>query len=231
MAVTSTLGGGTWRGVRSAMNRGFRRSIWSNVRSKCLRHTLSTSDCTVGSHWWAGSASSTWKTRFYSHLHTWSNHATDHLLLGKLFGRSRSMSVRLVSVSQSHSRPTSLSSTVLCLKISSSSVHIRSYWHNNVCNAFFWKISSIHRLLDQIGCDSVFYLIAKCSRSIAEAVYMSPDLYSESTYTNVFAGSSLRALLPKQPLLPHLDVGLSIFSWSTLSAGFPICNPYYFMII
>ena len=181
--------------------------------------------------WWAGSASSTWKTWFYNHLHTWSNHATDHLLLGKLFGRSRSMSVRLVSVSQSHSRPTSLSSTVLCLKISSSSVHIRSFWHNNVCNAFSWKISSIHRLLDWIGCDSVFYLIAKCSRSIAEAVYMSPDLYSESTYTNVFAGSSLRALLPKQPLLPHLDVGLSIFSWSTLSAGFPICNPYYFMII
>ena len=38
--------------------------------------------------WWAGSASSTWKTRFYSHLHTWSNHATDHLLLGKSVSRS-----------------------------------------------------------------------------------------------------------------------------------------------
>ena len=44
---------------------------------------------------------------------------------------------QLVSVSQLHSRPTTLSSTVLCLKISLSSVHIRSYWHNNICNAFF----------------------------------------------------------------------------------------------
>ena len=111
-----------------------------------------------------------------------------------LVSQSRSMSVWSVSVSLSHSRPTSLSSTVLCLKISSSSVHIRSYWHKHVCNAFFWKISSIHRLLDQIGCDSVFYLIAKCSRSIAQAVYMSPDLYSDSTYADVFAGSSPRAL-------------------------------------
>ena len=63
------------------------------------------------------------------------------------------------------------------------------------------------------------------------AVYMSPDLYSDSTYANVFAGSSPRALLPKRPLLPHLDIGLSIFSRSTLLAGFPICNPYDFMII
>ena len=86
------------------------------------------------------------------------------------------MSVRSVSVSvsQSHSRPTTLSSTV---------------------------------------------------------VYMSPDLYSNSTYADVFAGSSPRALLPKRPLLPHLDVGLSIFSCSTSSAGFPMCNLYYFMII
>ena len=105
--------------------------------------------------WWAGSASSTWKTRFYGHLHTWSNHATDHLLLGKSVSRSRSMSVRSVSVSvsHSHSRPTTLSST---------------------------------------------------------AVYMSPDLYSNSMYANVFAGSSPRA---------------------PSSAGFPICNSYDFMII
>ena len=168
---------------------------------------------------------------------------TDHLLLGKsvsqsvsqsvgwLVGWSQSMSVWSVSVSVSHSRPTSLSSTVLCLKISSSSVHIRSYWHNLVCDAFSWKISSIHQLLDRIGCHSVFYLITKCSRLIAQAVYMSPDLYSDSMYANVLAGSSLRALLPKQPLLPPLDVGISIFSRSTLSAGFPICNLYDFMII
>ena len=63
------------------------------------------------------------------------------------------------------------------------------------------------------------------------AVYMSPDLYSDSTYVNLFAGSSPRALLPKRPLLPHLDVGLSIFSRSTFSAGFPICNLDDFMII
>ena len=63
------------------------------------------------------------------------------------------------------------------------------------------------------------------------AVYMSPDLYSDSTYVNVFAGSSPRILLPKRPLLPHLDVYLSIFSHSTLSAGFPICNLDDFMII
>ena len=63
------------------------------------------------------------------------------------------------------------------------------------------------------------------------AVYMSPDLYSDSTYVNVFAGSSLRILLPKRPLLPHLDVNLSIFSRSTSSAGFPICNLDDFMII
>ena len=40
---------------------------------------------------WAGSVSSIWKTRFYSHLHTWSNHATDHLLLGKSQSVSRSV--------------------------------------------------------------------------------------------------------------------------------------------
>ena len=39
---------------------------------------------------------------------------------------------------------------------------------------------------------------------------MAPDLYSDSTYANVFAGSSLRALLPKWPLLLHLDIGLFI---------------------
>ena len=63
------------------------------------------------------------------------------------------------------------------------------------------------------------------------AVYMSPDLYSDSMYVNVFAGSSPRILLLKRPLLPHLDVGLSIFSRSTSLAGFPICNLYDFMII
>ena len=63
------------------------------------------------------------------------------------------------------------------------------------------------------------------------AVYMSPDLYSDSTYADVFAGSSLRVLLPRRPLLPHLDVDLSIFSRSTSSAGFPICNLDDFMII
>ena len=141
------------------------------------------------------------------------------------------MSIRSVSVSMSHSRPTSLSSTVLCLKISSSLVHIRSYWHSYVCDAFSWRISSIHQLLDWIGCNSVFYLITKGSRSIAQAVYMSPDLYSDSMYANVFTGSSPRALLPKRLLLPHLDVVLSIFSCSTSSAGFPICNLYNFMII
>ena len=93
-----------------------------------------------------------------------------------LVGWSQSMSARLVSVSvsQSHSRPTTLSST---------------------------------------------------------AVYMSPDLYSDSMYADVFASSNPRVLLPKRPLLPHLDVGISIFSCSTSSAGFPICNPYDFMII
>ena len=63
------------------------------------------------------------------------------------------------------------------------------------------------------------------------AVHMSPELYSDSTYVNVFAGSSPRILLPKQPLLPHLDVDLSIFSRFTSLAGFPICNLDDFMII
>ena len=63
------------------------------------------------------------------------------------------------------------------------------------------------------------------------AVYMSPDLYSDSMYVNVFAGSSPRILLPKQPLLLHLDVNVSIFSRSTSSAGFHICNLDDFMII
>ena len=44
----------------------------------------------------------TWKMRFYSHLHTWSNHATDHLLLGKSVsqsvGRSSLVGVGSVSV-------------------------------------------------------------------------------------------------------------------------------------
>ena len=50
MEVTSTLGGGTWWGVHSAMNHGLRHSIWSNVRSKYVRQALSTSDLAVGSH-------------------------------------------------------------------------------------------------------------------------------------------------------------------------------------
>ena len=41
------------------------------------------------------SASSTCKTRFYGHLHTWSNHVTDHLLLGKLVSWSVGQSVSL----------------------------------------------------------------------------------------------------------------------------------------
>ena len=45
--------------------------------------TLKLNQALQGIWWWAGSASSTWKTQSYSHLHTWSNHATDHLLLGK----------------------------------------------------------------------------------------------------------------------------------------------------
>ena len=65
----------------------------------------------------------------------------------------------------------------------------------------------------------------------AQLFTLSPDLYSDSMYANVFAGSSPRILLLKRPLLPHLDVGLSMFSRSTLSAGFPICNLDYFMII
>ena len=60
---------------------------------------------------------------------------------------------------------------------------------------------------------------------------LSPDLYSDSMYANVFAGSSPKALLPKRLLLSHLDISLSIFSHSTLLAGFPICNPYNFMFI
>ena len=50
--------------------------------------TLKLNQALQGIRWWAGSASSTWKTRSYSHLHTWSNHATDHLLLGKSVSRS-----------------------------------------------------------------------------------------------------------------------------------------------
>ena len=209
--------------------------------------------------WWAGSVSSIWKTRFYGHLHTWSNpcdrslitwtkwdwlatnssirscpHSHSHSHKSHhswLVGQTRSMSVQSVSVSVSLSRLTTLSSTVLCLKISSSSVHIRSYWHNNICDAFFLEdlINSLTTGLNRLRLNLLFD--CKCSRSIAQAVYMSPDFYHDSTYANVFAGLSPRAPLPKRPLLPYLDIGLSIFSCSTLSAGFPICNPYDFMII
>ena len=55
-----------------------------------------------------------------------------------------------------------------------------------------------------------FYLIAKCSRSIAKAVYMSPDLYHNSTNANVFAGSSQRILLLKQ-LLYHIWMSVYLY--------------------
>ena len=107
----------------------------------------------------------------------------------------------------------------------------KSYWHNNVCDAFSGRsINSLTTGPNRLRL-SLLFDCKICSRLIAQAVYMSPDLYSDSMYVNVFAGSSPRALLPKQPLLSHLDVGLSIFSCSTLSAGSPICNPYDFMII
>ena len=72
------------------LNCADRTDIWAGtVADKYDYYFCNKNYCTlVWPRWWAGSVSSTWKTRFYGHLHTWSNHVTDHLLLGKSVSRS-----------------------------------------------------------------------------------------------------------------------------------------------